>query len=376
MGRKLFFLSVFLWAAVNCQGSSPFKSHGLKLSNHSLEGDILIVEGTSQRNRVTGQSSGLLAYNSRPWPSGIVPVVFEPGISQERQNLFFGACHDWGYAANIVCVPRTLESEYLRVTTNRDWGCSSTVGFQGGTNSAVNFGHDNCWQYGTVLHEIGHTLGLMHEHQRPDRDQYVRVDMTLVGPGSEHNYEILPDGDTTTPYDFYSIMHYQGGLGIVTALPPYAHFNDFIGRSNALSEIDRLDLGRIYGAKPRRDTIISIDVAQRMVQRLYNSLLFRQADYPAAMGYVRDIMRRGVEGLVATGRDIALSEEYRVNVLEEIQISPRTQAYNLYFGLISRDIDYDYVNQEIIPLIEQGRLADAVELILRSDRFWSSEGLF
>jgi hypothetical protein len=33
--------------------------------------------------------------------------------------------------------------------------------------------------YGSVLHEFGHVLGLMHEHQRPDRDDYIRLEPFL-----------------------------------------------------------------------------------------------------------------------------------------------------------------------------------------------------
>lgn len=67
-------------------------------------------------------------------------------------------------------------------------------------------------------HEMGHVFGLLHEHQRYDRDYYVRVQRG----GS--NYEKIPrlretrflwfrwydEHSTTfsTPYDYHSIMHY------------------------------------------------------------------------------------------------------------------------------------------------------------------------
>lgn len=35
---------------------------------------------------------------------------------------------------------------------------------------------------GIVMHELLHVLGFYHEHQRPDRDEYVSVDLDNVEP--------------------------------------------------------------------------------------------------------------------------------------------------------------------------------------------------
>ena len=36
---------------------------------------------------------------------------------------------------------------------------------------------------GNILHQIGHALGLYHEHSRPDRDSYITVVLENVMPG-------------------------------------------------------------------------------------------------------------------------------------------------------------------------------------------------
>ncbi len=33
----------------------------------------------------------------------------------------------------------------------------------------------DCWNVNTVVHELLHTVGFGHEHQRPDRERYVTI---------------------------------------------------------------------------------------------------------------------------------------------------------------------------------------------------------
>lgn len=59
----------------------------------------------------------------------------------------------------------------------------------------------------TTIHEMLHVLGFFHEHQRPDRDQYIEVVST------NYNYVPFEWGTWQQPYvtqnyDIYSLMHY------------------------------------------------------------------------------------------------------------------------------------------------------------------------
>lgn len=60
----------------------------------------------------------------------------------------------------------------------------------------------------TALHEIGHCLGLIHTHQRTDRDQFIEVLHTNLSVSSdnvkEDNWSV-----NLGVYDFCSIMHYD-----------------------------------------------------------------------------------------------------------------------------------------------------------------------
>ena len=65
------------------------------------------------------------------------------------------------------------------------------------------------------MHELGHVIGFWHEHQREDRDEYIRVIEENLYGGDDPNssarksYEILPFlNDQGVGYDYASVMHY------------------------------------------------------------------------------------------------------------------------------------------------------------------------
>ena len=68
---------------------------------------------------------------------------------------------------------------------------------------------------GVTIHELLHSLGLHHEQNRHDRDDYVTVIWDNIKEGSTHNFEKKSATDFPTfgtKYDYLSIMHY--GLNV------------------------------------------------------------------------------------------------------------------------------------------------------------------
>ena len=62
----------------------------------------------------------------------------------------------------------------------------------------------------TYLHELGHTLGLIHEHERYDRDKYVTIYWDNIKKGSKSQFykKTKVIGACYGEFDYNSIMIY------------------------------------------------------------------------------------------------------------------------------------------------------------------------
>ena len=60
-----------------------------------------------------------------------------------------------------------------------------------------------------LIHELGHLVGLWHEHARFDRDSNVIILWSNVGQEKERNFVKMPFMQLLSPYDLSSIMHYD-----------------------------------------------------------------------------------------------------------------------------------------------------------------------
>lgn len=119
---------------------------------------------------------------------------------------------------------------------------------------------------------LSNTIGFWHEHTRPDRDSYIRVNADNIQPGNvfhvitlqnvcghlsilaEAERYFVKHGNTdsttlNTSYDYKSILHYpstafsKNGLPTIEALQPNIEF----GRSKTLSDIDIQGVRLFYG---------------------------------------------------------------------------------------------------------------------------------
>ena len=167
-----------------------------------LEGDILVRPYMPNPANKVGdvvQGHGVES-EMYLWNEGVVPCV----VQSEIRNMVTDAFSYWMSKTPFRFIPRTAEQDYVRfLSKDRN---ASTVGKQGGAQEVWIVPNTSI---GWIVHEIGHVLGLWHEHSRSDRDAHIRVLTENIEPGREFEFQqIVNNADLIGNYDFDSIMHY------------------------------------------------------------------------------------------------------------------------------------------------------------------------
>jgi len=198
-----------------------------------LEGDIL-VEGAPTP----------LQPRRRLWLGGVVVYCIDAGVLwPERIEAAIAA---WQARTPIRFRPREAHDANFVVFRHGE-GCSSGVGMIGGMQYVD---LDAGASVGTIVHEIGHVIGLWHEQSRRDRDRYVRIDYENIDPSLRYNFnQQLNDGIDVGSYDYDSIMHSpRNALALDPGRPTIvAPAGVVIGQRDHISAGDARAVGYFYG---------------------------------------------------------------------------------------------------------------------------------
>ena len=191
------------------------------------------------------------------WNRGIVPYVIDGGFSEETRELILAAIQEWNDKTIITLVPRATERDYVRFQTTTE-RCRSHIGRMGGQQSIWWVSSGNaCGGMTFLLHEIGHTVGLWHEHQRVDRNAYVTVRQEGLLEGGR-DWVVPSDHPAEGPYDYASVMHYhplvhsRDGLPVLETIPPGIPVR---ANGGPLSQGDIHRVARLYGRQRWATTI-------------------------------------------------------------------------------------------------------------------------
>ena len=154
------------------------------------------------------------------WDEGVVP--YELKSSENLSSTFLMAVKQIEDATCLMFKKRTSEAAYVRVESMCEcskYSCQNTGSVTGlGKLSPSTIEIHACVRpdreedVGFLVHEIGHSLGLVHTQTRPDRDEHIRVNTrNIISQESEQfQYKKCSACLTyNTSYDCMSVMHYR-----------------------------------------------------------------------------------------------------------------------------------------------------------------------
>lgn len=179
---------------------------------------MAIVEGDIILGTVEEMDRARIAVEKNSSDIGILGVVIKPDLYRwANKTIYYKIAADlpqkdrvtnaikaWETNTSLKFVLATAQPNFVtfRRSTN---GCSADVGMKGKTFVNID---DGCSK-GSVIHEIGHTIGFWHEQSRSNRNQHVEIMFANIHETNRHNFNIHSnDGMDIGDYDFGSIMHY------------------------------------------------------------------------------------------------------------------------------------------------------------------------
>ena len=191
----------------------------------------------------TAENCSLITTDTRrKWTDGIVPYTIQEGSSNAAIRTIADAIDDWETKTPIRFVERSNERDYIEFEGVGGSICSSRLGRSGGRQAVRFVAGGNC-----LIHEIGHAMGLSHEQNRNDRDQFVTIDFSNVAGNFASQYRIASSSTDVGEYDFRSVMHYRAfQFGIDRSRPTIIPIDPNIPLSE-VGGVSRLSPGDVEG---------------------------------------------------------------------------------------------------------------------------------
>lgn len=262
---------------------APASSHMMGLGeegcSHSdsdcVEGDELLdpdqreaieARRLEEQNGTTFQAyARSLRYNPhngviKLWPGGVVKYAWERGINPAARKAIEEGMLQLE-AKTCVKFQESTAGKGVVLFKSSGEGCNAHIGWNPHHQHHLNLQPPGCAHVGIAIHELGHTIGLRHEHARPEALQYIQFNLNNADEWWKQwlkTYHNAGDMSAGLPYDMGSIMHYGAWAGAkrhdnrdatktITVKKVDVFGNCQVGQRKYLSQGDILTTNRWYG---------------------------------------------------------------------------------------------------------------------------------
>ena len=146
------------------------------------------------------------------WPDNTIVYVLASNLTPDLRTRIDQAIAEWTSRTNVRFRERTNESQFVTISrfigNNSNCFCGEANLGVVGSSGIVRLGSNA--NLAVITHEFGHTLGFLHEQNRPDRDQFIDVREEAISTAGLSQYFIDTQATPLTDVlDYNSIMMYR-----------------------------------------------------------------------------------------------------------------------------------------------------------------------
>ncbi|MEJ5056183.1 M12 family metallopeptidase [Sphingobacterium sp. MYb382] len=206
------------------------------------------------------------------WPNGTIPYTISSNLPNPQR--IYDAINKINAETGIKLIQRSDQKNYVEFVSGSQ--SQSPLGKVGGfLTGKQKIELTNSAPVGTVIHEIFHAAGLMHEHQRSDAIFNISIDFSNIKNDWKKQYQSR-QGNKAGPFNINSIMNY-GSRNSSAAIDPNkaviykilsnGNLSEYNSNRDSITYTDKLALRFLY--EPRTSAYLQIHLLSTEINEQY-----------------------------------------------------------------------------------------------------------